>query len=54
MGGIIIPPFIVFKGHIYSEGIWKDAYKAFGSYSIGLSKNSWLNKKNWTKMAKAF
>ena len=43
IGGITIPPFIVFKGHTHSEGIWEDAREALGDCSIGLSKNGWLN-----------
>ena len=43
MVGTTIPPFIVFKGHIYTERMWEEAYKALSNYAIGVNKNGWLN-----------
>jgi len=43
MAGTIIPPFIVFKGHVYTERMWEEAYEALGNCAIDISKNGWLN-----------
>ena len=54
MGGIIIPHFIVFNGHIYNKGMWEDARETLGDCLIGLSKNGWLNQEIGLKWLKYF
>jgi len=41
--GTTIPPFIVFKGHVYTERMWEEAYEALSNCAIGVNKNGWLN-----------
>ena len=43
IAGTTIPPFIVFKGHVYTKRMQKEAYEALSNCAIGVSKNSQLN-----------